>query len=163
MTSQKKTDFAICRSRKINQCPFISGYICPVSPSFVIPTSKFGGVRICTSFRVPVPERQVKKAPVFLHRKARTLRCGVLDQDKPHIRIPLTRNPTPHSSWYPQVFLGGFTEPNRFPVGIEPLRIYLHRNTVRFGKSAQKYPWVPKNVWTGVVGTESPSMKIGLI
>ena len=36
------------------------------------------------------------------------------------------------------------------------------RNTVRFGKSAQKYPWVPRNLWSGVSGTENLNMKLVL-
>ena len=30
---------------------------------------------------------------------------------------PCTRNPTSHISWYPRLFSGRFTEPNRFPAG----------------------------------------------
>ena len=37
------------------------------------------------------------------------------------------------------------------------------RKPVRFGKSAQKYPWVPKNVWSGVSGTGNPNMKLVLV
>ena len=44
----------------------------------------------------------------FWARMAITLRSGVLDRNQLHIRIPCTRNPTPHTSWYPQVFSGKF-------------------------------------------------------
>ena len=37
------------------------------------------------------------------------------------------------------------------------------RKSVRFGKSAQKYPRVPRNVWSGVSGTEHPNMKLVLV
>ena len=94
---------------------------------------------------------------MFWARKALTLSSGVLDYN---IRIPRTRNPIPHISCYPRVFWGGFTEPNRFPTGTAtPTR----RNTVRFGKSGQKYPCVPRNVWSGVSGTGNPNMKLVLV
>ena len=37
------------------------------------------------------------------------------------------------------------------------------RKPVRFGKSAQKYPRVPRNVWSGVSGTGNPNMKLVLV
>ena len=41
----------------------------------------------------------------------------MLHQNQHYILIPHTRNLTPHISWYPRVFWGGFTEPTRFPAG----------------------------------------------
>ena len=37
------------------------------------------------------------------------------------------------------------------------------RKPVRFGKSTRKYPWVPRNVWSGVSGTGNPNMKLVLV
>ena len=37
------------------------------------------------------------------------------------------------------------------------------RKPLRFIKPAQKYPWVPKNVWSGILGTENPNMKLVLV
>ena len=37
------------------------------------------------------------------------------------------------------------------------------RNTVRLSKSAKKYPWVPRNVWSGASGTGNPNMKLVLV
>ena len=63
------------------------------------------------------PGTENEKVPVFWDRKAITLRSGVLEQNYLHIRILRTRNPNPHISWHLRVFLGRFTEPNRFPAG----------------------------------------------
>ena len=48
-------------------------------------------------------------------------------------------------------------------VGVRNSSPCLGRNTVRFDKSAQKYPWVPKNVWSGVSGTGNSNMKSVLV
>ena len=65
MTRQVQKD-SISPARKlkpiqINRWPFISGNTCPRSPTFDLPTHILWGVRICTLFRVPVPERRVPK------------------------------------------------------------------------------------------------------
>ena len=37
------------------------------------------------------------------------------------------------------------------------------QNTVWLGKAAQKHPWVPRNVWSGVSGTGNLNMKLVLV
>ena len=39
----------------------------------------------------------------------------------------------------------------------------FHRFFFNGGKSAQKYPWLPRNVWSGFSGTGNPNMKLVLV
>ena len=55
----------------------------------------------------------------------------------------------------------GFTEPNRISARAG---VAVPAGN-RFGSvmSGQKYPWLPRNVWSGVSGTGNPNMKLVLV
>ena len=101
-----------------------------------------------------------KKVPVFQDREAITRRFGVLDQNKLPIRIPCTRNPTPHISWYTGI-CGLIYRAE--PVSGRNSSPGLSRNTFLLRKSARKCPWLQSNVWRGGSGTESTNMKFDFV
>ena len=101
-TSAKSKKLTFVIFKKNHYCLFISGYM------FRPQVSR--GARIWSPFRVSGPKRIVTGSGVWgsegdnsPFRGARPKLVSYSDSR--------TRNPTPHISWYPQVFFGGFAEP----------------------------------------------------
>ena len=133
----------------------------PRDPSFDIPTPNFAGSSNLSSVPGSGPGTESSKVPVFQERKAITLCSGVLDQNELPIRIPRTRSPTPPHFLVPRGIFGPIYQTE--PVSCRNSNPGPGRNTGRFVKSAQKYPRVSRNMWSGVSGTGNPNMKLVLV
>ena len=120
----------------------------PRDPKFDLPTANFSGARICTPFRVPIPERRIQRFKCF--------RIG-----RPVLSVPgfMIKNNFIFGFLPPETYSTHFLLPTgnfgpyyRTEQNIGPnwgwYGCSSGRKPVRFGKWARKYPWAPKSVWS---------------